>query len=63
MFPLCPAVAKHFMSFDDNWRNLAHAIEHEFTAQACLLPSVVDSTNINLSWAEGVINVALEDWD
>jgi hypothetical protein len=46
---LRPAVAKHFMSFDDNWRTSAHAMEHDFMTQACVLPSVVDPTNINLS--------------
>ncbi len=46
---LRPWVAHHILGFDNNWRGLAHADEHRFITQACMLPSLTDSLKVNLT--------------
>lgn len=46
---LRPALAKHIMTFDDDWRKASHAVEHEFLTQASLHHCLTDPSNVNLT--------------
>ena len=46
---LRPAIAHHILDIDNDWRSSAHAHKHEFLTQSCMLPSLTDSSNVNLT--------------
>lgn len=56
---LYPAIAKHVLAFDDDWRCLAYEVEHDFLS-ASIYPTLTDSSNVNLT--EGQKELLLWHW-
>jgi len=46
---LRPALAHHVLGFDNDGRKTAHAHAYDFVSRECLLSSLADDTNINLT--------------
>ncbi len=46
---LRPALAKHVMTFDDDWRRSAHEVKHNLVSTPSIFSSLTDPSNVNLS--------------